>query len=223
MRGRIQADVQEEVLFGLVQFLAAEHLVGFGVDSHQLAVGVGHVQAACGRIQCQTGTVFAGFGDGGAQGQVFAVYHPNHAGFTQPGDIQGVGGGVGYQLTRCQRFYRFGAFTRIQHQAAFDLTSFTVDGSDRVIDGVAEEQRVGFAVNGRAERFDIVVNDLGDIERLRIQTIHHAAFVQLAALRSGQIQRVLALAVDHLVSAFADGLAQQFRLALGQQRGGKQH
>ena len=59
------------------------------------------------------------------------------------------------------------------------------------------------------------MDGLRDFQRHRVKTINDAAFVQLAALRGSQPQRVFLLAVSHFVGTFAHAFTQHFFCGLG--------
>ena len=172
------------MLFAIVlQFLTIDNFVARGINGHQLAVGVRHVQALFLRINRQPGAEAARAFDCGFQRDFIAINHPYRAAlFPNTGDIHGVGFLIHRQLTWLQRFHRFATLTAIKHQTPFHVTAFRINGGDSTVDGVAKPQRLGLRVQSGAKRFKIVMDRLGHFQRSRVQAVHHPTFIRFTAL-----------------------------------------
>ena len=199
------------MLFAVIhQLFTAEDFIVGGVDGNQFAVSVSGVKTFAFAIQRQTGTHFTGVLDGGFQFDILAINDPNHALFTNTTDVNGVRGIVSYQLTRLQRAHLFRALTIIQHQTTFHLARFGIYRRDRTVYGVTKPQRLSRVIDGGTKRLEIVMDRLRHFQSDRIKTINHTTFIQFAALRSGEPQRVFLLAISHFVGTFTYRFTQHF-------------
>ena len=152
--GGIEAQVEVEVLFAVIlQFLTRQDFIAGAVDGHQFAVGVSGVDTVRFRVHRQARRHRAGIGNSVFQRQLVAVHHPDHALFTQTGDVDSIGFLVNRQFARGQRAHGFAALTGIEHQTPFHLPGFGINCRYAAVGGIAKPQGLGSVVDRCAERF----------------------------------------------------------------------
>ena len=206
----------------ILHLFTGNNFIAGRINRHQFAVRIRGVQTFRLRIQRQAGAVGARIGNGFFQLQRGAIHDPNHALFTDTGDVNRVARVICHQLARLQRFDGFAALTPVQHQPPFYVTRFCINRGYRAVDRIAKPQRLSRLVKGGAKGFQIAMDCLRHVQRDRIKTVDNPALVGFTALRGCHPQRILLLAHGHFIRPFAHRFTQYLFGGMHLERPGKQ-